>query len=37
MIDTHSHLFDEAFNLDLNECIDRCYKENVNKIVLVGF
>ena len=37
MIDTHSHLFDEAFNMDLKECIDRCYRENVNKIVLVGF
>ena len=37
MIDTHSHLFDEAFNLDLKECIDRCYNENVNKVILVGF
>ena len=34
MIDTHSHLFDEAFNLDLKECIDRCYNENVNKVIL---
>ena len=33
MIDTHSHLFDEAFNLDLKECIDRCYNENVNKVM----
>lgn len=37
MIDTHSHLFDDAFKEDLEACITRCINENVNKIVLVGF
>lgn len=37
MIDTHSHLFDDAFNLDLEDCLNRCKKENINKIILVGF
>ena len=37
MIDTHSHLFDEAFSSDLDECIKRCKDNNVNKIILVGF
>ena len=37
MIDTHSHLFDEAFKDDLSACIERCKKENVNKVLLVGF
>lgn len=37
MIDTHSHLFDEAFINDLDSCIQRCKIENINKIVLVGF
>ncbi len=37
MIDTHSHLFNEEFNNDRNECISRCKENNINKIVLVGF
>lgn len=37
MIDTHSHLFDESFHNDIDECIKRCELENVNKVVLVGF
>ena len=37
MIDTHSHLFDKAFKDDLKGCVERCYKENVNKVILVGF
>ena len=37
MIDTHSHLFDEEFNDDLEDCINRCKNNNVNKIILVGF
>ena len=37
MIDTHSHLFDEAFKSDLDECIKRCKDNDVNKIILVGF
>ena len=37
MIDTHSHLFDEEFNNDLDDCIKRCKDNNVKKLVLVGF
>ncbi|MCR5705710.1 MAG: TatD family hydrolase [Acholeplasmatales bacterium] len=37
MIDTHSHLLDEVFKDDLDDCIKRCKDNNVNKIVLVGF
>ena len=37
MIDTHSHLFDIAFKDDIEDCIKRCYEQNINKIVLVGF
>ncbi len=37
MIDTHSHLFDDAFKLDLEDCLKRCKNDNINKIVLVGF
>ena len=37
MIDTHSHLFEDEFKEDLNECIERCKLNNVNKIILVGF
>lgn len=37
MIDTHSHLFAEEFNNDLEACINRAKINNVNKIVLVGF
>ena len=37
MIDTHSHLFAEEFNNDIDECINRCKEFNINKIMLVGF
>jgi TatD DNase family protein len=37
MIDSHSHLFEEEFNNDLDDCIKRCKENNVNKIILVGF
>lgn len=37
MIDTHSHLFEDDFKDDLDDCIKRCNESNVNKIVLVGF
>lgn len=37
MIDTHSHLFDEAFKDDLDLCIKRAKDNNVEKIILVGF
>ncbi|MDE6583788.1 MAG: TatD family hydrolase [Anaeroplasmataceae bacterium] len=37
MIDTHSHLFDESFQMDLEDCIKRCKENNVHKIILVGF
>ena len=37
IIDTHSHLFDDAFTGDVKECIKRAKDANVNKIVLVGF
>jgi TatD DNase family protein len=37
LIGTHSHLFEDEFKEDLNECIERCKLNNVNKIILVGF
>lgn len=37
MIDTHAHLFDEAFQDDLQECLKRCKDNGINKIMLVGF
>lgn len=37
MIDTHSHLFEDEFADDLEDCIQRCRKRNINKILLVGF
>ena len=37
MIDTHSHLFEDEFKDDLDECIKRCKDNNVNKIIIVGF
>ncbi|MDE7106312.1 MAG: TatD family hydrolase [Anaeroplasmataceae bacterium] len=37
MIDTHSHLFDDSFHEDIEECIQRCRLVHVNKVVLVGF
>ena len=37
MIDTHSHLFEDEFKDDLEQCIDRAKKNNIDKIILVGF
>ena len=37
LIDTHSHLFADAFTDDLEDCITRAKYENVEKIILVGF
>ncbi len=37
MIDTHCHFFDEAFNQDLEDCINRCKEHNIDKVMLVGF
>ncbi len=37
MIDTHSHLFDEQFDIDRDECIKRAFEIGVSKIILVGF
>ncbi len=37
MIDSHSHLFEEDFKLDIDDCIKRCIDNNVNKVILVGF
>ena len=37
MIDTHSHLFAEEFNNDIDLCVERCKANNVNKIMIVGF
>jgi TatD DNase family protein len=37
MIDTHSHLFAEEFENDLDECIKRAKENNIEKIILVGF
>ena len=37
MIDTHCHFFSEEFKDDLDECINRCKENNINKIMLVGF
>ena len=36
-IDTHAHLFDDAFNLDREEVINRIIESNINKVVIVGF
>ena len=36
-IDTHSHIFDSAFNLDRLEVIDKSLEENVKKLIVVGF
>ncbi len=33
-IDTHSHIYSENFKLDLDEVVEKCYKSNVNKIIL---
>ena len=37
MIDTHSHLFAEEFNDDVNKCIIRAKENGIEKIILVGF
>ncbi|TKG92398.1 TatD family deoxyribonuclease [Puteibacter caeruleilacunae] len=34
LIDTHSHIYSEEFNDDINEVISRCREVGVNKIVL---
>lgn len=36
-IDTHSHIFDEAFELDRDAVIKRIVENKISKIVLVGF
>lgn len=36
-IDTHSHIFDEAFNLDREEVINRIVLNKIQKVLLVGF
>jgi TatD DNase family protein len=36
-IDTHSHIFDEAFNLDREDVIKRIVENKINKVILVGF
>lgn len=37
MIDSHAHLFDEAFNNDYDEVLDRAFNNGVEKIIMVGF
>lgn len=36
-IDTHSHLFDSAFDVDREEVIKECLNQNVGKLIVVGF
>ena len=36
-VDTHSHLFDEAFDTDQEEVIKECLNQNVSKLIVVGF
>ena len=36
-IDTHAHIFDEAFEEDRDEVINRIIEANINKVVVVGF
>ena len=36
-IDTHSHLFDSAFDLDRDLVIKECFNQNVGKLIVVGF
>ena len=36
-IDTHSHLFDSAFDNDREEVINECLNQNVKKLIVVGF
>ncbi len=35
-IDTHSHLYDESFADDADECVRRCIEAGVTKIILPG-
>ena len=37
MIDTHSHLFEDDFKDDIDNCIQRAKDNNIEKIILVGF
>ncbi len=37
LIDTHSHLFDKAFENDLNKCIENAKNNSIYKIILVGY
>ena len=37
MIDTHSHLFDEEFDIDREDAIKRAIDSGVEKMILVGF
>lgn len=37
MIDTHSHLFEEDFDIDRDDCVKRCKEFNINKVIIVGF
>ena len=36
-VDTHSHLFDSAFDLDRDIVIKECFNQNVKKLIVVGF
>ena len=36
-IDTHAHIFDEAFDSDREEVIKRILENNINKVMIVGF
>lgn len=36
-VDTHSHLFDKAFEIDQDEVIKECLNQNVKKLIVVGF
>lgn len=36
-VDTHSHLFDSAFDLDRDLVIKECFNQNVKKLIVVGF
>ena len=36
-VDTHSHLFDSAFDTDRLDVIEECLNQNVKKLIVVGF
>ena len=36
-IDTHAHIFDDAFNDDRELVIERIIENNINKVIIVGF